>query len=288
MEDHLTDKEQNQNRYFFRDSVNIAGILMLLTGIVTLIEIKFHTGWLIYGSFVVVSMIFLMIGITTSHFRLLGVGSVLLGMGVGSFFLLVFSLDQPLMIMIGWMVLWSGIGWLILLGISSRFAEKIAIWAVLPGLTLIGTGLCPIISNGTILDYVLYVISGLGVGFILWGVVSRQIGLIIPGSILMGIGPGIFYAWSASGEPNSLSRTGIMLVSFTFGWLLITLLSRVIINKFVWWPLIPGGVLAVVGWGLYIGGNPENAQRFVGNTGSISLMIIGLYLLLMRGGIQNR
>jgi hypothetical protein len=68
---------------------------------------------------------------------------------------------------------------------------------------------------------------------------------------------------------------------------LITVISRVLYKKFTWWPLIPGGVLAMVGWGLYIGGNPSNALGFVGNTGSIGLIIFGIYLLLLRFGMQK-
>ena len=50
-----------------------------------------------------------------------------------------------------------------------------------------------------------------------------------------------------------------MLVWFSLGWILITVFLRLLMKKFIWWPLIPGGILAMVGSGLYIGGNPENA-----------------------------
>ena len=85
---------------------------------------------------------------------------------------------------------------------------------------------------------------------------------------------------------NTLAQTGIMLVCIGLGWLLITVFSRVITAQFVWWPLIPGGILAVVGWGLYIGGNPNNALSFIGNTGSIALILFGIYLILLRRGIR--
>ena len=39
----------------------------------------------------------------------------------------------------------------------------------------------------------------------------------------------------------------------------------------------------MVGWGLTIGGNRGSAMTLIGNTGSISLIIFGLYLILMRG-----
>ena len=43
----------------------------------------------------------------------------------------------------------------------------------------------------------------------------------------------------------------------------------------------------MVGWGLYIGGDSDNALGFISNTGGIALMIFGLYLLLMRKGIHH-
>lgn len=103
----------------------------------------------------------------------------------------------------------------------------------------------------------------------------------------MGSGPGIYMAWGTKLAPNALAQTGLMLVCIAFGWIAITVLSRFGIEKLVWWPLIPGGILAMVGWGLYIGGNPQNAASFIGNTGSIGLIVIGLYLLLMRKGIKK-
>jgi hypothetical protein len=78
-----------------------------------------------------------------------------------------------------------------------------------------------------------------------------------------------------------------MLSWFAFGWALITACARMITHKYIWWPLIPGGILIMVGMGLYIGGDPRNALGFIGNTGSIALMIFGLYLLLMRKSIHH-
>ena len=102
----------------------------------------------------------------------------------------------------------------------------------------------------------------------------------------MGIGPGVYVPWSNTYIESGLAQTGIMLVSFALGFGLIVLFSRVSIRKFIWWPLIPGGVLFMVGWGLYIGGNPNNALSFIGNTGSIGLIILGVYLLLLRQGFS--
>jgi hypothetical protein len=127
----------------------------------------------------------------------------------------------------------------------------------------------------------------LGLVFLAWGWTRKLLGLIIPGCILVTVGPGISFAWSQSSNPQGLIETGVMLVWFALGWLLITVFSRMMYKKFIWWPLIPGGVLAMVGWGLYIGGNPSNALGFVGNSGSIGLIIFGVYLLLLRFGMQK-
>jgi len=118
-------------------------------------------------------------------------------------------------------------------------------------------------------------------------VVNKLFGLIIPGSLLAALGPSIYLAWGMDNRLNPLTRTGVMLVGFALGWFLITILSRSLTHKIVWWPLIPGGVLAMVGWGLYIGGNPGEAAVFISNTGSIGLILFGIYLLLLRKGIQG-
>jgi hypothetical protein len=42
----------------------------------------------------------------------------------------------------------------------------------------------------------------------------------------------------------------------------------------------------MTGFGLYLGGNPNNATTFISNAGSITLIISRLYLLLWRKGIH--
>jgi hypothetical protein len=136
-------------------------------------------------------------------------------------------------------------------------------------------------------DFVFYLALGTGLPLLFWGLVSRIFGLVIPGSLLVAAGPGVFMAWQSPNTGNALVQTGTMLVWFAGGWILMSIGGRYIRQKYVWWPLIPGSILAVVGMGLYIGGDPTRALGFIGNTGSIALMIFGLYLLLMRKGIHH-
>jgi len=43
----------------------------------------------------------------------------------------------------------------------------------------------------------------------------------------------------------------------------------------------------MVGSGLYIGGNPGNAAGFIQNTGSIGLVLLGIYLILLKFGLKK-
>jgi hypothetical protein len=122
--------------------------------------------------------------------------------------------------------------------------------------------------------------------FLASGYGYKLLGLIIPGGILIGIGPGIYFAWGATSEVNPLASTGLMLMYFAVGWFLISLFAKLIKNIIIWWPFIPGGIIAVTGFGLYLGGNPDNAAALIGNAGSISIILFGFYLLLWRKGIK--
>lgn len=149
------------------------------------------------------------------------------------------------------------------------------------------TGIPFFINQLNLLDFFFYIGIGIGLILLISGIQWKLFGLLIPGSIILGIMPGIYFAWEDSNATNALEQTGVMLVWFALGWGLITILSRALTKNFVWWPLIPGGILAVVGWGLFIAGNPESAISFIGNTGSIGLIIFGIYILLMRRSFHN-
>ena len=149
-------------------------------------------------------------------------------------------------------------------------------------IVLSSTGIPFLTDQLNLLDFFLYIGLGIGLLFLIVGINQKLLGWLIPGSILFGIMPGLYFAWEDTNATNALEQTGVMLVWFALGWGLITILSRAITRNFVWWPLIPGGILAVVGWGLFIAGNPGSAIGFIGNTGSIGLIIFGIYILLMR------
>lgn len=197
------------------------------------------------------------------------------------------QLQHPLAYQIGTLSLFTGIGWLVVVLTTSAINLTPIWWGLIPAGILGSLGACLLFSPVRWVDLVLYLAAGTGLPMLFWGLTSRLFGLVIPGCLLPTIGAGIYTAWKTPAIGNSLVQTGVMLVWFALGWVLITMGGRITMHRYIWWPLIPGGILAMVGMGLYIGGDPKHALGFIGNTGSIALVIFGLYLLLMRKSIHH-
>jgi hypothetical protein len=263
------------------------GGLLVFLGLGLLADQYLQTGWL---SWVILPVAALILFSYATYLKRMGwivATSLLGGITLGGFLALAPFFHFTVWQRLGTSLLAFGFSWAVVTFVSNRINPVTYWWATVPAAGLGAVGLCFIYSAHGIVDFALYVASGLGIAFLIWGTLTRVFGLIIPGSILIGVGPGIYNAWSNLGKPNGLTQTGIMLVWFALGWALITIFSRVIHEGFIWWPLIPGGILAMVGCGLYIGGNPNGAASFISNTGAIGLIIFGIYLMLIRRGIHN-
>lgn len=120
------------------------------------------------------------------------------------------------------------------------------------GLVLVGIGLMVFLVNRLELGALLFPL--LGGSFLLWGVLSRAAEPLIPGGILSGIGVGVALK-SQIGPLMSDDHTGgLFLLGFALGWFSITLLSIISTDDPQWWPLIPGGIMTVVGGAVLLGG----------------------------------
>jgi hypothetical protein len=262
------------------------GAALIAIGVIFLLDQYFKTGWLMQLILPVSGAIFLFWGIVYRRFGLIIPGSILAGLGVGGFLAFSHFFSFSTYTRIGLLLAVFALGWVSITVFSLIFRERMAWWPLIPASVLFSVGICFLLPWQPFTLF-LYPLVGLGIVFLAWGLGERLIGLVIPGSLLLGIGPGIYFAWKGPFGGNGLTQTGVMLVCFALGWGLITLFSRVIIARFIWWPLIPGGILAMTGWGLYIGGSPQNALSFIGNTTSVSLILFGLYLLLWRTGLRK-
>ena len=265
----------------------LLGIALVSIGVAILLDQVLKTGWLVMLVFPISGIVLLAEGSKIRKLGLVIAGGILSGLGVGGFFLLSSVIHTSIEKRIGLMLVAFAIGWASITLLSCLALRKTEWWPMIPAGIIISLGLCFLFSELRLIDFVLYMVTGVGLVLLVWGIFWRLFGLIIPGSLMISGGPGVYLAWGTDVAANALSKTGMMIALFALGWGIIILFSRVITAKFLWWPLIPGGIFAVVGWGLYIGGEPSSAASFIANTGSIGLIIFGLYLLLMRKGIQR-
>ncbi|MFO8076831.1 MAG: hypothetical protein R6T85_12020 [Egibacteraceae bacterium] len=114
----------------------------------------------------------------------------------------------------------------------------------------------------------------LGVGFLAAYAVTRTYGLLVPGGILAGLGAGIIL--ESRGGPDEVVVLGLGL-----GFIAIAVVSVLVDATWPgwWWPLIPGGVLAVVGASGLTGLEDLPAYLL-----PAALIVLGLALLLRRNG----
>jgi hypothetical protein len=75
-------------------------------------------------------------------------------------------------------------------------------------------------------------------------VLRREYGFLVPGSILTGVGIGIALEPAAVGDDDS----GVMMLALAGGFLGIWVLGSLYrLRQNHWWPLIPGGILTLIG-----------------------------------------
>ncbi len=128
----------------------------------------------------------------------------------------------------------------------------------------------------------LLIVPTLGVIFLLWGIFSRESGLLIPGGILSGIGAGILLITGPYEAASGEVQGGVFLLAFAAGWALIPILSSIVAGENHWWALIPGGIMALIGGGLLLGGAALTVLEFFGRIWPVFLILAGLYLIVRR------
>ena len=271
-----------------------AGIALIAVGILLFADQYLKTGWLPVAAAPVAGLVLLYRGFMDRKMGPVIPGILFTSLGIGGLLTISSLFNLTLAGKAGLLLAAFALGWYAITGLGLILCRRVIWWPLIPGGVLGGLAVSLLASPLRLTDFVLYPLLGLGLAFLAWGLGARLIGLIIPGSLLASIGPGVALAWGdALANRNrlpvsvSLAQTGVMLVCFALGWALITVFSRFVTHKFIWWPLIPGGILAMTGWGLYIGGNPRNALNFISNTGSLGLILLGVYLLIWRSALHK-
>ncbi|MBV9789208.1 MAG: hypothetical protein JOZ51_13585 [Chloroflexi bacterium] len=156
------------------------------------------------------------------------------------------------------------------------------------GLVLVGIGLMIFLVNRLDLGVMLFPL--LGGSFLLWGVLSRAAGPLVPGGVLSGIGLGVVLKSQFGQLMSDEHAGGLFLLGFAVGWLIITLLSRIATDDPQWWALIPGGIMATVGGAVLLGGvwldllswisaAWLSGLSLVGGVWPLGLIALGIFLL---------
>ena len=117
----------------------------------------------------------------------------------------------------------------------------------------------------------------IGVAFAFAYAVTRKYGFLVPAGILSGVGAGIL----ASSLLNAADDGTYIVLAIGFGFLAIFALDVLVSGTAVrWWPLIPGGLMVVVGTGM--AGANEGLLRQVQVWAPALLIVLGLLILLTR------
>jgi len=284
----MTQGKENKKHTRMIQYAPVFGIVMIVSGLLLLLDQRIQTTWLSISIPVVISLILIMAGLVIKKLRWTVSGLIMLGLSGFLFVMLLksISLVSNDRLAIGFAI--NAFVWLLIF-LNYLFMRRTkAWWSLFIVAICSGLAITFFIPDRGILDFILYISVPLGFVFLFWGIYKKSLGLIIPGSLIATMAIGVYMGWSSSPKPEGLQETGTMLVWFALGWMMIVVLSRVVTKRFIWWPLIPGGIMLMVGSGLYIGGNPGNTLGFLSNTGSIGLILFGIYLILLKFGMNNR
>ncbi|MEO8287661.1 MAG: hypothetical protein ABI670_14630 [Chloroflexota bacterium] len=155
---------------------------------------------------------------------------------------------------------------------------------------LIAVGLVLLVAQFTNSSFTaMLVLPALALIFLAWGIAAHKSAFMIPAGIFIGLSLGTWLIttdWIAA-NVNEETQGGIFLLAFAAGWASITILSWLFTSDLHWWPLIPGGIMAIVGGALLIGGNALQALVWLGYAWPIALVAAGIFLLLRRSGING-
>jgi hypothetical protein len=118
-----------------------------------------------------------------------------------------------------------------------------------------------------------------GLGLLVWGCLRQHTRLIVLGGLITGTGLAI--VTQTGPWTNALSdprRTGLFLFCLALGWFLITLLTSIATSQTLWWPVLPGLVMAITGGAFWASTGWVQAKSSL--VWPALLVILGLVLIL--------
>ena len=122
-----------------------------------------------------------------------------------------------------------------------------------------------------------------GAAFLVWGFLSRHAGLLIPGSIISGLGLGVLFAEQYRTQLPEPADGGVVLVGLALGFAAITVFTALVTRRVHWWPLIPASVVGLLGSALVASAEVGPAVVLLNQVWPLFLIGLGVVLLLRRG-----
>lgn len=119
------------------------------------------------------------------------------------------------------------------------------------------------------------IVGGLSLIFLVWGILTRQIGFFIPAGILGGVAVGIFLTQMTLGTFSQEYSGALMVSSLAAGFAAISVLSMLFTRTWQGWALIVAAILGLVGAALWVGGSALNLLEMAGQLWPLILVIIG-------------
>lgn len=155
--------------------------------------------------------------------------------------------------------------------------------ALIGGLILVGIGVVALLTqvfdlNGGLWGTV--IVLGMGLAFMLAGIVRHEFAFFIPAGIMTGIGAGLALLVGPWQNTFGVDGAGLFLVAFGAGWFLIPILGLIFTRQFQWWPFIPGSIIGLVGLALIYGGALWTVLEWVGHLWPVILIVVGISILI--------
>lgn len=119
------------------------------------------------------------------------------------------------------------------------------------------------------------IVAVIGLGLLGAFGVTRHYGYLVPGGIMLGLGAGIVASETLTFATDE-AASGAIVIGLGLGFLSIWVVGGLMrLDQHAWWPLIPGGILAVVGMALLAGGAAVRVLDYWG----VGVIAIGLFVL---------
>lgn len=127
-----------------------------------------------------------------------------------------------------------------------------------------------------------WVVLLIGLGLLAVFAILREYGALIPGGIMTGLGAGILASQGLALENEATG--GVIVLGLGLGFIAIWVIGALFhIAEHHPWPLVPGGILSVIGLSLLVGGQAIELMRFW----PVAVIAIGL-IVLWRAVVEGR